>query len=95
MASYSLALFKKNNLNSYFMCNRGPSDIMNHKFYEEALKYWSELQEVKVPTAEIIYNQTIWDNKYIAIQNTPGKKRVSSKYVISYETMGSFWTTTK
>ena len=73
---------------------------MDHKFYDETLQYWSELQEVKAPTAEIIYNQTIWDNRYITIQNRPffgdfGKKKVSSKYIISYATMGSFWTTTK
>ena len=61
--------FQTNNLNSYFMWNRGPCNIMDHKFYEETLQYWSELQEVKVPTAEIIYNQTIWDNRYITIQN--------------------------
>ena len=63
--------FQTNNLNSYFMCNRGPCNIMDHKFYETTLQYWSELQEVKVPTAEIIYNQTIWDNRYITIQNRP------------------------
>ena len=44
---------------------------MDHKFYEETLHYWSELQEVKVPTAEIIFNQTISDNRYITIQNKP------------------------
>ena len=63
--------FQTNNLNSYFMCNRSPCNIMDHKFYEETLQYWSELQEVKVPIAEIIYNQTIWDNRYITIQNRP------------------------
>ena len=40
-------------------------------FYEETLQYWWELQEVKVPTAEIIYNQTNWDNRYIMIQDWP------------------------
>ena len=44
---------------------------MNHEFYEETLQYGSELQEVKVPAAEIIYNQTIWDNRFITIQNRP------------------------
>ena len=63
--------FQTNHLNSYFMCNRGPCNIIDHKFYEETLQYWSELQEVKVPTTEIIYNQTIWDNRYITIQNIP------------------------
>ena len=63
--------FQTNNLNSYIMCNRGPCNIMDHKFYEETLQYWSELQEVIVPSAEIIYNQTIWDNRYITIQNRP------------------------
>ena len=63
--------FQTNNLNSYFMGNRGPCNIMDHKFYQDTLQYWSELQEVKVPTAEIIYNQTIWDNRYITIQSRP------------------------
>ena len=44
---------------------------MDHKFYEETLHYWSKLQEVKVPTAEIVLNQTISDNRYITIQNRP------------------------
>ena len=63
--------FQTNNLNSYFMCNRGPCNVMDHKFYEETVQFWSELQEVKVPTAEIIYNQTIGDKRYITIQNRP------------------------
>ena len=45
--------------------------IFDHMFYEETLQYWWELQEVKVPKAEIIYNQTNWDNIYIMIQNWP------------------------
>ena len=53
------------------MCNRGPSDTMGNKFYEETLQCWSELQEVKTPTADIINNQTIWENRYITIQNRP------------------------
>ena len=53
------------------MCNRGPSDTMANKFYEETLQCWSELQVVKTPTADIIYNETIWENRYITIQNRP------------------------
>ena len=67
----ALHFFQTNNLNFYLMCNKGPSDTMGNKFYEETLQYWSELQEVKTPTADIIYNQTIWENRYITIQNRP------------------------
>ena len=63
--------FQTNNLNFYLMCNRGPPDTMDHKFYEETLQCWSELQEVKTPTVDIIYNHTIWENRYITIQNKP------------------------
>ena len=68
---YTAAKFyKTNNLNYYFNCNRIPSDIGN-KFYEETLHYWSELQEIRIPTVEIIHNQTIWENRYITISNRP------------------------
>ena len=68
---YTAAKFyKTNNLNYYFKCNRIPSDIGN-KFYEETLHYWSELQQIRIPTVEIIHNQTIWENRYITISNRP------------------------
>ena len=55
------------------MRNRGPPDTVDHNFYEETLQCWSELQEVKTPTADIIYNQTVVENRYITIiiQNRP------------------------
>ena len=82
------------------MCNRGPFDTMGNKFYEETLQCWSELQEVKTPTANIIYNQTIWKNRYKKSRIDPlsgdfGKKMVSRKFIISYATMGNVWTITK
>ena len=68
---YTAAKFyKTNDLNYHFKCNRIPSDIGN-KFYEETLHYWSELQEIRIPTVEIIHNQTIWENRYITISNRP------------------------
>ena len=63
--------FQTNNQNFYLMCNRGPPNTMDHRFYEETLQCWSELQEVKTPTADIMYNETIWENRYITIQNRP------------------------
>ena len=63
-------VYKTNDLNYYFKCNRIPSNIGN-KFYEETLHYWSELQEIRTPTVEIIHNQTIWENRYITISNRP------------------------
>ena len=62
--------YKTNDLNYYFKCNRIPSNIGN-KFYEETLHYWSELQEIRIPTVEIIHNQTIWENRHITISNRP------------------------
>ena len=63
--------FQTNNLNFHLMCNRGPPDTMDHEFYGETLQCWLELQEVKTPRADIIYNQTIWENRYITIQIKP------------------------
>ena len=64
--------YKTNDLDYYFKCNRIPSNIGN-KFYEETLHYWSELQEIRIATVEIIHNQTIWENRYITISNRPYK----------------------
>ena len=38
---------------------------------KKTLHYWSELQEIRIPTVEIIHNQTIWENRYITISNRP------------------------
>ena len=68
--STAAKFYKTGDLNYYFKCYRIPINIGN-KFYEETLHYWSELQEIRIPTVEIIHNQTIWENRYITISNRP------------------------
>ena len=59
-------IYKTGDLNYYFKFNRIPSNNGN-KFYEKTLHYWNELKKIRIPTGEIIHNQTIWENRYITI----------------------------
>ena len=54
--STAAKFYKTGDLNYYFKCNRIPINIGN-KFYEETLNYWSELQEIRIPTVEIIHTK--------------------------------------
>ena len=90
-STLSAQLVKSLKLVSYNVC-------YTFWFYEETLQYCSELQEVNQPTADIICNQTIWENRYINILQSRidpllgefGKKMVSLQY-ISYASMESFF----
>ena len=41
------------------------------KFYENIHNIWSELCTIHTISKPIIVNQTIWNNRYITIENTP------------------------
>ena len=56
----------------YFQSNHAAYKEINHKFYSEIHNFWAELQTIENPTNFIvIQNQTIWNNRYITIENVP------------------------
>ena len=90
---YTAAKFHKtNDSNHYFKWNKSPSNTEN-KFYEETANYWSELQEIRIPTVEFIHNQTIWEHRYITISNRP--RKASSRCMILLKEMVTFSTTAR
>ena len=55
----------------YFQSNHAPYKEINHKFYSDIHNFWSELQTIENQTNIVIQNQTIWNNRYITIENMP------------------------
>ena len=67
----SKLLYKCQDLNFFFMCNRSPlTSNIQPKFYKQINNIWSEMMEVNEPSLPIIHNQVLWNNRYITIQNT-------------------------
>ena len=64
--------FNTNNLNTYFSSNRSRlTQLDEPQFYKVMQNTWSDITKVIKPNEEIIQNQTIWENRYITIQNMP------------------------
>ena len=63
--------YKTNNIKMYFQSNHAAYKEINHKFYSDIHKFWSELQTIENPTDIVIQNQTILNNRYITIENVP------------------------
>ena len=64
--------FNTNNLNTYFSSNRSRlTQLDGPQFYKVMQNTWSDITKVIKPNEEIIQNQTIWENRYITIQNMP------------------------
>ena len=63
--------YKTNNIKMYFQSNHAAYKEINHKFYSDIHNFWSELQTIENPTNIVIQNQTIWNNRYITIENVP------------------------
>ena len=63
--------YKTNNIKIYFQSNHAAYKEINHKFYSDIHNFWSELQTIENPTNIVIQNQTIWNNRYITIENVP------------------------
>ena len=64
--------YKTNDLNLYFSYNQTPlKNVLPVKFYENIHNIWSELCTIHTISKPIIVNQTIWNNRYITIENTP------------------------
>ena len=55
----------------YFQRNRAMSKEINHKFYSDIHNVGSELQTIDKPTHIVIQNQTLWNNRYMTIENVP------------------------
>ena len=63
--------YKTNNIKMYFQSNHAAYKEINHKFYSDIHNFWSIFQTIENPTNIVIQNQTIWNNRYITIENVP------------------------
>ena len=64
--------YKTKDLNFYFSCNHAPlKNVLPVKFYEKIHNVWSELCAVSVLSKSVIINQTLWNNRYITMENKP------------------------
>ncbi len=62
--------YNTSSFSDYFSYNQNP--IINIlQFYQDVQKYWSQVQTVETFIAEEIFNQIIWNNRYITIKNKP------------------------
>ena len=60
--------YNTNNLSNFFSYNLKPVSIKS-QFYQDIQHYWSQLQQIKLLTPNAIFNQIIWNNRYITIKN--------------------------
>ena len=64
--------YNTTNLNTYFSTNSSRLTWLNGpQFYKVIQNIWSDITRVVEPNEEIIQSQTLWNNRYITIQNTP------------------------
>ena len=64
-------LYKTNDLKFYFACNSAPvSGNIQPQFYKFIQNTWSEITQITELSAPIIYNQYLWNNRYITINNS-------------------------
>ena len=64
--------FHTDDLNFFFSCNRAPIATTSTPVFYKAIQHaWANLLQVKSPTQAIILNQTLWNNRYITINNSP------------------------
>ena len=65
-----LFLLDTKDFNLYFKCNQETIKNLPSKFYSEVQSSWAKLQELpNIPPNSVIRNQTIWNNRYITINN--------------------------
>ena len=62
---------KTNNLKFFSNTNQTKTDSIYHKFYANFHIFWTDLQQIDKPTSPVVWNQVIWENKYITIANKP------------------------
>ena len=63
-------IYKTSDLKFFFSCNQKPfTNSIQPEFYKFIQCIWSEINEISQPSAQIIYNQFIWNNRYITIEN--------------------------
>ncbi len=56
--------YNTSSFSDYFSYNKS-------QFYQDIKKYWSQVQTVETCIAKEIFNQIIWNNRYITIKNKP------------------------
>ena len=64
-------IYKTNNLTFYFKCNQARAKDVLPKFYADIHNAWSEINTIHTPSAIVIKNQVIWNNRYLTIQKQP------------------------
>ncbi len=64
------SFYKTSSFSDYFSYNLNPI-IDISQLYQDAQKYWSQVQTLETFIATEIFKQIIWNNRYITIRNKP------------------------
>ena len=66
----ALTFLKSKDMEFYFSCNKSKQKIYP-LFYQEIQHAWSDITRMKTAEPINVLNQTIWNNRYILINNKP------------------------